>query len=702
MTCVQLQRPPPRPVVCIPMASEFNEAVSMDLKIYGKYYFLVIVDMATRFCAATVVQNKCPSTIITGLFTSWITIFGAPKKILTDNGREFNNSEMRALGEAFNIKIMTTAAESPWSNGICERLNGVLGTLVNKIIFDVKCDIRMALAWAVSARNAYDNNSGFSPNQLVFGFNPAIPDIFHNKLPGFEEVTSSEIVRRNLNALHVARHEFVKVESNERIRRALRHNVRNTEVKDLHNGDAVFYKRNNEQRWRGPGIVIGRDGKQVLVKHSGTFVRVHTVRLAKMPKRGKTRELGSFDSSSGLSKNVEPGSVDGSRELGSFDSSSGSGRNVEPGSFDGSRELGSFDGSNGFGKNGEPGSFDGSRELGSFDGSNSLGKNVEPGSFDGSRELRSFDGSSSFGKNGEPGSFDGSRELGSFDGSSSLGKNVEPGSFDGSRELRSFDGSSGFGKNGEPGSFDGSKELGSFDGSSSFEKNVEPGSFDGSRELRSFDGSSGFARNVEPGSFDGSRELRSFDGSSRSGRNADLFDHRPLDADRSGTPKFSNFGEFGEPGSSDPNGSSIPRSVSVENRFRGAVGSKVSKLDLGTKEGNGPSGKYVKQQDDTTCAVKMGHWKKGQRFQGLDPVTGMLISGKILGRAGKVTGVNKDCYNVQMDNDGWTGWFNLATLRELSEVNENIEMIILFSNDAVTVAKNKEIQTWIETIKYLK
>ncbi|CAL4108337.1 unnamed protein product [Meganyctiphanes norvegica] len=80
--------------------------------------------MATRFYAATVVQNKCPSTVITGLFTSWIIIFGAPKKILTDNGRELNNSEMRALGEAFNIKIMTTAAESPWSNGICECLRG--------------------------------------------------------------------------------------------------------------------------------------------------------------------------------------------------------------------------------------------------------------------------------------------------------------------------------------------------------------------------------------------------------------------------------------------------------------------------------------------------------------------------------------------------------------------------------------------------
>ncbi|CAL4128375.1 unnamed protein product [Meganyctiphanes norvegica] len=69
-----------------------------------------------------------------------------------------------------------------------------------------------------------------------------------------------------------------------------------------------FYKRNNEQRWRGPGIVIGRNGKQMLVKHSGTFVRVHTVRPAKMPIKDisqggssafdKTREFGSLDGSS--------------------------------------------------------------------------------------------------------------------------------------------------------------------------------------------------------------------------------------------------------------------------------------------------------------------------------------------------------------------------------------------------------------------
>ena len=140
---------------------------------------------------------------------------------------------LRELGEAFNIKIMTTAAESPWSNGACERLNDVLGSHVSKIIDDTPCELRMALAWAVSARNALANSSGSSPNQLVFGFNPAIPDVFESDPPALEPINSSDIVRKNLNALHSARREFVKFESEERIRRALRHNTRTTHPDDL-------------------------------------------------------------------------------------------------------------------------------------------------------------------------------------------------------------------------------------------------------------------------------------------------------------------------------------------------------------------------------------------------------------------------------------------------------------------------------------
>ncbi|CAL4110311.1 unnamed protein product [Meganyctiphanes norvegica] len=144
---------------------------------------------------------------------------------------------------------MATAAESPWSNGVCERLNGVIGTLVSKVSEDANCDEHMALAWSVAARNACHNNFGtlvskvsedancdehmalawsvaarnachnnfgFLPNQLVFGFNPALPSVFTDKLPALENVMASDIVRRNLNAMHSARQSFFKLESEEK------------------------------------------------------------------------------------------------------------------------------------------------------------------------------------------------------------------------------------------------------------------------------------------------------------------------------------------------------------------------------------------------------------------------------------------------------------------------------------------------------
>ena len=225
--------------------------------------------------------DKKARTIIDCFFRYWICLFGAPSKILTDNGCEFNNSEMRQLGESFNIKFLSTAAESPWSNGVCERLNGVLGDIVTRIIADNHCEVDIALAWAVSARNSLDNHSGFSPNQLVFGANPALPNVFTSKIPALEPVTASDLVRENLNAMHSARVQFLKFESLEKVKTALKHNTRQTLLKDLQNGDEVYYKRNDSKEWHGPGVVIGKDGKQVLVRHGGIYVRVHMRQLSR-------------------------------------------------------------------------------------------------------------------------------------------------------------------------------------------------------------------------------------------------------------------------------------------------------------------------------------------------------------------------------------------------------------------------------------
>ena len=278
--CIQFKKPRPRPVVTLPLASNFNETLSMDLKKWHGVHFLVMVDLASRFCTATVIPDKSAETVVTAIFRFWITIFGAPRSILSDNGGEFNNEQMRCLGDHFGIKLMCTAAESPWSNGVCERRNYLLGISVQRIMRETKVNVHIALSWAVAAHNSLHNHNGFSPNQLVFGKNPAFPNILDSDPPALE-IPTTKIIIDNQNARDAAWEGHTCRDANERIKRALLHQVREDNVALLKNGDSVYYKRQGEDRWRGPGNVIGRDGKQVLVRHGGIYVRVHACRLQK-------------------------------------------------------------------------------------------------------------------------------------------------------------------------------------------------------------------------------------------------------------------------------------------------------------------------------------------------------------------------------------------------------------------------------------
>ena len=60
----------------------------------------------------------------------------------------------------------------------------------------------------------------------------------------------------------------------------MRHNIRQVE-NILENDDDVYYKRKNCNKWKGPGKVIGQDGKVVLIKHDIYTIRAHSSRVRK-------------------------------------------------------------------------------------------------------------------------------------------------------------------------------------------------------------------------------------------------------------------------------------------------------------------------------------------------------------------------------------------------------------------------------------
>ena len=150
----------------------------------------------------------------------------------------------------------------------------------------MNCDYDMALSWGVCAKNALGNHDGYSANQMVFGRNINLPSILTDSLPALEPTRSSEVVRRNLEAMHTARQNFIKAESSEKIRRALRHKVRSFSDNRYENGEKVFYKRVGFKGWRGPATVIGEEGKIVLVRHGTAYYRCHPCHLMKVMRRG--------------------------------------------------------------------------------------------------------------------------------------------------------------------------------------------------------------------------------------------------------------------------------------------------------------------------------------------------------------------------------------------------------------------------------
>ncbi len=278
--CIRNRKPHLRPVVGMPLATQFNETVAMDLKSRGPDgYILHLIDHLTRYSAACLIRDKKKGTIIKGIMDNWIKIFGPPKSFLTDNGGEFVNHEFIDLAEKFNIVLKTTAAESAWSNGLCERHNAILNSNVNKVLADGDCSLEVAISWAVAAKNSLASVYGFSPNILVFGKNPNFPSVFTNTPPANNPTCLNDYVAENLNAMHLARKAFVEQESAERLRRALYRKSRTYSNVIYHQGDKVYYWRNDRSESHGPAVVIGRDGQQILLKHGGVYIRVHPCRM---------------------------------------------------------------------------------------------------------------------------------------------------------------------------------------------------------------------------------------------------------------------------------------------------------------------------------------------------------------------------------------------------------------------------------------
>ena len=83
-------------------------------------HVLVIVDHFMRYTRAYVTKDHKALTAAKTLYEGFISIFGAPERILMDQGKAFTSEVVEQLCSQFRISQSTTTAYHPQGNGQVE------------------------------------------------------------------------------------------------------------------------------------------------------------------------------------------------------------------------------------------------------------------------------------------------------------------------------------------------------------------------------------------------------------------------------------------------------------------------------------------------------------------------------------------------------------------------------------------------------
>ncbi len=130
---------PKAPLRPLPLMQVPFERIGMDLigplerSARGHRFALVLVDYATRYPEAVALRNISAKSVAEALF-SMISRVGIPKEILTDQGTAFMSRTIRELYELLGIKSIRTSVYHPQTDGLVERFNRTLKTMIRKFV----------------------------------------------------------------------------------------------------------------------------------------------------------------------------------------------------------------------------------------------------------------------------------------------------------------------------------------------------------------------------------------------------------------------------------------------------------------------------------------------------------------------------------------------------------------------------------------
>ena len=97
----------------------------------GNRYILTIVDFATKYPEAVALPRIETERVAEALLDVFSRV-GFPTEILSDKGSQFTSDLMKEVCRLISLKQLFTTPYNPKCNGLCERMNGVLKSMLKK------------------------------------------------------------------------------------------------------------------------------------------------------------------------------------------------------------------------------------------------------------------------------------------------------------------------------------------------------------------------------------------------------------------------------------------------------------------------------------------------------------------------------------------------------------------------------------------
>ena len=179
----------------------------------GNVYILVVADYFTRWTEAYLMRNQEAVTVAKKLVNEFICHFGAPLQVLTDQGAQFESQLFCEMCHLLDISKTRTSAYHPQSDGMVERFNRTLASMLSLFGKDHQRDWDVHVPMVMMAyRSTIQETTSVSPNKMMMGreVNMPIDLLFGGPLEVKEATYGSEYVAELQDKLKLG-HEWARI-----------------------------------------------------------------------------------------------------------------------------------------------------------------------------------------------------------------------------------------------------------------------------------------------------------------------------------------------------------------------------------------------------------------------------------------------------------------------------------------------------------